>query len=144
MQAHTYLNFPDGKTEEAFRFYAGAFGSELEMLTRFEDMPMPGFELPAEAAKRIMHVRLPMGDGAAIMGSDIIEGVNAPVVMGNNFYVSLHPETREEADHVFAALSEGGDVEMAMADAPWGDYYGSFTDKFGVQWMIDVMGESTP
>ena len=64
MKAHTYLNFPNGKTEEAFLFYADAFGSELEMLTRFEDMPVPGFELPAEAAKRIMHVRLPLGDGS--------------------------------------------------------------------------------
>lgn len=140
MKAATYLNFPDGRTEEAFRFYAGAFGTELESLTRFGDMPMEGFEPPEEAKDRIMHVRLSMGDGAYLMGSDIIDGMNDPVVMGNNFYVSLHPDTREEADRLFDSLSDGGTVEMGMMDAPWGDYYGAFKDKFGVQWMIDVEG----
>lgn len=140
MKAHTYLNFADGKTEEAFRFYSSAFGTELEHLTRFSDMPMPGVEMPEEVMNRIMHVRLSLGGSAVLMGSDTIEGMNDPVVMGNNFYVSLHPTTREEADRLFAALGEGGKVEMAMMDAPWGDYWGAFRDKFGVQWMINVEG----
>jgi PhnB protein len=140
MKAHTYLNFPDGRTEEAFRFYASAFDKDLENLTRFGDMPMPGVEMPEEAKNRIMHVLLPLGDDAALMGSDVIDGMNAPVVMGNNFYISLHPATKEEADRLYGALAEGGEIEMAMMDAPWGDYWGSFKDKFGVQWMINVEG----
>jgi PhnB protein len=78
------------------------------------------------------------------MGSDIIERMNDPVVMGNNFYISLHPTTRAEADRLFAALADGGKIEMAMMDAPWGDYWGAFKDKFGVQWMIDVQGAAAP
>jgi PhnB protein len=142
MKAATYLNFPDGKTEEAFRFYAAALGNDLESLTRFSDMPMPGVELPEDAKNRIMHVRLLLGGDAYLMGSDIIEGMNDPVVMGNNFHISLHPSTREEADRLFASLSDGGSIEIAMMDAPWGDYYGSFKDRFGVQWMIDVEGSA--
>lgn len=140
MKAHPYLNFPDGKTEEAFRFYAAAFGNELENLTRFGDMPMPGSELSPEDAQRIMHVRLPLGGDAMLMGSDVLDGMHGPVVMGSNVYVSLHPSTRDEADRLFAGLAEGGEVEMAMMDAPWGDYYGSFRDKYGVLWMINVEG----
>lgn len=140
MKAHTYLNFPDGKTEEAFQFYASAFGNELESLTRFGDMPMGDVEMSEEANNRIMHVRLSLGDDAVLMGSDIIDGMNDPVVIGNNYYVSLHPTTRAEADRLFAALSDGGSIEMAMMDAPWGDYWGAFKDKFDVQWMINVEG----
>ena len=55
----------------------------------------------------------------------------------NNAYLSLHPDSKEEADRIFSALSVGGTVEMPMADQPWGDYYGSLKDKFGVQWMIN-------
>jgi PhnB protein len=140
MKAHTYLNFPDGKTEEAFRFYAAAFGNELESLTRFGDMPMGDVEMSEEANNRIMHVRLSLGGDAVLMGSDIIDGMNDPVVIGNNYYVSLHPTTRAEADRLFAALADGGSIEMAMMDAPWGDYWGAFKDKFDVQWMINVEG----
>jgi PhnB protein len=52
-------------------------------------------------------------------------------------YVSIHPDTREEADRIFNALSAGGQIEMPIADQVWGDYYGACTDKFGVQWMVN-------
>ncbi|MGH9195560.1 MAG: VOC family protein [Acidimicrobiia bacterium] len=51
--------------------------------------------------------------------------------------MSVHPTTKEEADRIFNDLSQGGDVEMAIGDQPWGDYYGSFKDKFGIQWMVN-------
>jgi PhnB protein len=59
------------------------------------------------------------------------------LVQGNNVYISVHPESKEEADRIFNALSASGTIEMAIADQPWGDYYGSFEDKFGVQWMVN-------
>ena len=91
-------------------------------------------EIPEEAKNRIMHVALPVGNDL-LMGSDVFPG--QPFVQGNNNYISLFPESREEADRLFGALSEGGEVEMPMADQFWGDYFGSLKDKFGVYWMIN-------
>jgi len=51
-------------------------------------------------------------------------------------HISVHPESKEEADRIFNALSAGGTIEMPISDQMWGDYYGSFEDKFGVQWMV--------
>lgn len=70
------------------------------------------------------------------MASDSIEALDQKLVQGNNVYVSVHPDSREEADRIVRALSAGGLIEMPIADQIWGDYYGSFTDKFGVGWMV--------
>lgn len=127
-----YLNF-DGTCEEAFRFYKVVFGGEfLGDVHKMKDIP--GMEIPEEAKNRIMHVALPVGNDL-LMGSDVFLG--QPFVQGNNNYISLFPESREEADRLFGALSEGGEVEMPMADQFWGDYLGSLKDKFGVYWMIN-------
>ena len=127
-----YLNF-DGTCEEAFRFYKVVFGGEfLGDVLKMKDIP--GMEIPEEAKNRIMHVALPVGNDL-LMGSDVFPG--QPFVQGNNNYISLFPESREEADRLFGALSEGGEVEMPMADQFWGDYFGSLKDKFGVYWMIN-------
>lgn len=127
-----YLNF-DGTCEEAFRFYKVVFGGEfLGDVHKMKDIP--GMEIPEEAKNRIMHVALPVGNDL-LMGSDVFLG--QPFVQGNNNYISLFPESRDEADRLFGALSEGGEVEMPMADQFWGDYFGSLKDKFGVYWMIN-------
>lgn len=127
-----YLNF-DGTCEEAFRFYKVVFGGEfMGDVHKMKDIP--GMEIPEEAKNRIMHVALPVGNDL-LMGSDVFPG--QPFVQGNNNYISLFPESREEADRLFGALSEGGEVEMPMADQFWGDYFGSLKDKFGVYWMIN-------
>ena len=64
------------------------------------------------------------------------------VNFGNNFYISLHPGTREETNRLFKALSEGGKVEQELQDMFWGDYYGSCTDKYGVQWMFNFSAKN--
>jgi PhnB protein len=132
---NTYLNFA-GNTEEAFNFYKSVFGGELTPIVRFKDMPMEGMNIPKEDENKVMHVGLPIGD-QMLMGTDILESLGQKLVIGNNTYISIHPDSKEEADRIFNALSAGGKVEMAMADQPWGDYYGSFKDKFGVQWMVN-------
>ncbi|MDR7521793.1 MAG: VOC family protein [Armatimonadota bacterium] len=71
------------------------------------------------------------------MASDTLESLGQTLVQGNNVYISVHPETKEEADRIFNALSAGGKIEMPIADQVWGDYCGSFTDRFGVQWMVN-------
>ena len=133
---NVYLNFP-GNTEEAFAFYRTIFGGEFSAVVRFKDMPMPGERLPEEAADKIMHIGLPVGQGDVLMASDSLESFGPKLVQGNNVYISVHPDSREEAGRIFAALSAGGSIEMPIADQPWGDYWGSLKDKFGVLWMVN-------
>jgi PhnB protein len=74
------------------------------------------------------------------MGTDAPESMGFKVNQGNNVYISIHPDSREEADKLFAGLSAGGSVEMPMQDMFWGDYYGSLSDKFGIKWMVNFSG----
>ncbi|MEW6702758.1 MAG: VOC family protein [Bacteroidota bacterium] len=134
LNVNPYLNF-NGKTEEAFNFYKSVFGGEFRMLMRFKDTPEAG-NIPADAKNQIMHVALPLGKDNVLMGTDAPESMGFNLTVGNNVHISIHTESREEADKLFNGLSAGGNVEMPMADQFWGDYYGSFADKFGVQWMI--------
>lgn len=136
MQVNPYLNFA-GNAEEAFEFYRAVFGGEFSSVVRFKDMPMEGMEVPAADQDKMMHIGLPIGNGQMLMASDTLPSLGQELNQGNNSYISVHPDSREDADRIFNALSAGGEVEMAIADQPWGDYYGSLTDRFGVHWMIN-------
>ncbi len=129
-----YLNFA-GNTEEAFNFYKSVFGGEFSSVVRFKDFPMEGVNIPEEDETKIMHISLPVGDNV-LMATDSLESLGMKLMQGNNIYISVHPESKEEADRIFNALSAGGAIEMPISDQLWGDYYGSFKDKFGVQWMV--------
>ncbi len=134
MTLNPYLNF-DGNAEEAFRFYQSVFGGEL-MIQKMS--AAPGTEnLPEAEKNRTMHVSLPVGNGQSLMASDIVPSMGHVLHVGNNNYISISPGSRAEADKLFNGLSAGGTVEIPMADMFWGDYFGSFTDKFGVRWMIN-------
>jgi PhnB protein len=132
---NTYLNFA-GNTEEAFNFYKSVFGGEFASVVRFKDMPMEGVKLSEADANKIMHIGLPIGQDM-LMATDALESMGFKLVQGNNSYIMVQVDSKEEADRIFMALSAGGKVEMTMADQPWGDYYGSFWDKFGIGWMVD-------
>lgn len=140
----TYLNFPN-TTEEAFTFYKSVFGGEFEgELSRFGDVP-PQDGMPAlseEDKHLVMHVSLPILGGHRIMGTDAPESLGFSVTQGNNVHINLEPDTREETDRLFAALSEGGTIEMPLQVMFWGDYYGSCTDKFGVKWMFNCTSKN--
>jgi len=136
-----YLNFA-GNTEEAFSFYKSVFGGEFASVVRFRDMPMPGVSLSEEDADKIMHIALPLGQDQILMASDVLESLGQKLIQGNNIYISVHPDSKQEADRLFTALSEGAEIEMAIADQPWGDYWGSLKDKFGVLWMINYHEEN--
>ncbi len=131
-----YLNFA-GNTQEAFNFYKSVFGGEFSSLVRFKDFPMEGVRIPEEDADKIMHVSLPIGEDSVLMASDALESLGQKVVRGNNVYISIHPTSREEADRIFNALAEGGEIEMPIGDQAWGDYYGSLQDRFGIMWMVN-------
>jgi PhnB protein len=72
-----------------------------------------------------------------IMASDMIAGMGPQRVEGNNISLSVHPDSRQDADRIFNALAEGGTITMPMADQFWGDYFGSLTDRFGINWMVN-------
>ena len=130
-----YLNFP-GNTEEAFNFYKKIFGGDfLGGINRFKDAPATE-NLSASDKEKVMHIGLPMGSNNFIMATDALESMGHKVNFGSNFYIAIDAESKEEADKLFKGLSEGGQVEMPMADQFWGDYFGSLADKFGVRWMV--------
>lgn len=140
-RVNTYLNFTD-KTEEAFDFYKSVFGGEFDGgISRFGDIPPSATEgmpkLAEEDRRLVMHVALPIMGGHVLMGTDAPASMGLRVTPGNNVHISLEPDTRVEADRLFSALSDGGTVEMPMQEMFWGAYYGSFADKYGVQWMIN-------
>jgi PhnB protein len=133
---HSYLNFA-GNAEEAFNFYRSVFGGEFSSVARFKDFPMEGVSIPEEDQDKIMHVALPIGEDDILMASDTLQSLGQELVQGNNVYVSVHPTSKEEADRIFNALSEGAGIEMPIADQAWGGYYGALKDKFGVMWMVN-------
>ena len=137
MKTHSYLNFA-GNAEEAFNFYKSVFGGEFSSVVRFKDFPMEGVEIPKADEDKVMHIALPIGDNL-LMASDVLESQGQQLVQGNNNYVMVNPDGKEEADRIFKGLSRGADIEMPIADQPWGDYFGSLKDKFGVMWMVDTM-----
>jgi len=133
-----YLNF-NGNTEEAFNFYKSVFGGDFTNLMRFKEMP-PGEigadKIPEEYENQIMHVSLPIGD-SVLMGSDCIEEFGQKAVFGSSNYVSVTPENEKETRRLFKELSAGGEAEMPLEEMFWGDLFASFTDKFGIKWMLN-------
>ena len=130
---NTYLNF-NGNTEEAFNFYKSVFGGEFRVLQRFKDIP-DADKMPPAMQDQIMHVAFPIG-GNVLMGTDA--GGNMPqVTFGTNSSICIEAAGEEEAHKLFDGLSAGGTVSMPLQKTFWGALFGHFTDKFGVQWMID-------
>lgn len=135
----TYLNFA-GNTDEAFYFYREVFQSEfINGITRFGDLPGDSSHPPvAENIKNmVLHVELPILGGHILMGTDAPKEMGFTLSQGNNMHIQLEPDSRAEADRIFKALSDGGVIEMPMQDMFFGAYFGSFTDKFGINWMIN-------
>ena len=140
----TYLNFPRS-TEEAFAFYRSVFGTEFSMpIARFKDIPaQPGQPPLPEADKNlVMHVELPILAGHVLMGTDAPESMGFKVAPGNNVFINLEPDTRDETRRLFDALAAGGKVEMPLQEMFWGGYFGSLADRYGVRWMFNCASKS--
>lgn len=134
---NVYLTF-DGTCEAAFNFYKSVFGGAFPMVGRFGDMPpqegMP--PLTEEAKDRIMHITLPISAETVLMGSDTMSGTQSHME-GNNFSLSVNTDSREEAERIFTGLSADGKITMPLSDTFWGAYFGMWTDKFGIKWMVN-------
>jgi PhnB protein len=140
-----YLNFM-GKTEEAFRFYKSVFGTEFDtsntgggdimyMNAVPSDPSQP--QLPEAEQNAVMHVALPILGGTTLMGTDMLESMGHKLALGNNMSINLEPDTREETDKLFAALSEDGSEVEKLQEMFWGAYWGACVDKYGIRWMFN-------
>lgn len=135
MNVQPYLFF-DGRCEEAITFYRGALGAKVEMLMRFSDSPephQPGM-VPPGAENKVMHASLRIGD-ATVLASDGRCG-GQPEFRG--MALSLTVADEAEADRAFAALAEGGQVQMPLSKTFFSRRFGMLADRFGVSWMIYV------
>ena len=130
MKVDTYLFF-DGQCAEAFRTYERVLGGEIEFMQTNGDSPVRD-QTPPDQYDRVLHVSLRVGD-RRIMGSD------APpphFEQPQGFSVSVSVGEPEEAERIFAALSEGGQVRMPMQETFWAPRFGMCVDRFGTPWMV--------
>jgi len=130
---NAYINF-DGNCDKAFVFYKSVFGGEFQARMSFGEAP--GMDVPAAQKDKLMHVALPIGKNTVLMGSDWSPQFG-PMVRGNSFALSVNADSQAEADKVFKALADGGQVTMPIGIAFWGAYFGMCTDKFGINWMVN-------
>lgn len=129
-----YLTF-NGNCEEAFNFYKSVFGGEFSFLSRYSELPSD-YKVNESEKENIMHMSLPIGGDTVIMGSDSSEAFGKPATFGDNISISITTDSKEKADMLFNTLSNGGEITMPIQDTFWGDYFGSFRDKYGIYWMV--------
>ena len=129
-----HINF-NGNAEEAFNFYQSVFGVTFSTIMRFKDLASEEFPVAAHEANKIMHIALPIGI-STLMGNDVPEILGTTNENENRSKIVITAESKEEADTLFHGLSSGGQVEMPIADSPWGSYFGMFRDKYGIEWMV--------
>ena len=135
-----YLNF-NGNAEEALNHYKKVFGTEFSnpIMRMGDQPPREGMPALSESEKnRVMHAALPILGGVQLMATDILESMGHKLIEGNNFTISLNPDTKAEADRLYAGLSPGGSDNVPPHDEFWG-YWGVCKDRFGVRWMFNVM-----
>lgn len=133
-----YLTF-EGNCREAFEFYKSVFGGNFQYVGTFGEMP-PQEGMPPisdDFKDKIMHISLPISKETALMGSDTGGEWAQNLKQGNNFTISVNTDTTEEADRIFNALANSGNITMPLAKTFWEAYFGMLTDKFGINWMVN-------
>ena len=139
----TYLHF-SGDAEAAFAFYKVAFGTEFDgPIERMGDLPAQPDqpELSAEEKNQVMSVKLPIAGGHLLIGNDAPAWM-VTLVRGNSMDIGIELDTHEEANRIFAALSDGANVEYPFQEMFDGNYFGSMVDRFGTQWLVSSPGPS--
>ena len=131
-----YITFRD-KAREAMDFYQSVLGGELTRTT-FGESHM---DVEPSEVDNIMHSQLETPSGLTLMAADIPSSMDYN--HGNNIAVSISGDDEAELRSWFEGLSAGGTVQADFAKAPWGDTFGMFTDKFGVDWMVNALGDQS-
>jgi PhnB protein len=129
------LRFP-GTCEQAFKFYQSVFGGELFMLQRFKEMKPHGYKIEKEDEDKIAFVALKLGKKILLGGDDDSKSFPKKLIQGNNVSFGISAASKKAAERLYETLSEGGTEKNSLADVYWGEYTGSFKDKFGVLWNI--------
>jgi len=129
MQLIPYMMIREGKCREAFDFYAKALGGDIVFSTTYGEM---GGDIPDAMKPLIANVHLVVG-GASIMGSDAMENPEGQATTS----VNIEVESVEEAERVFAAMSEGGQVRMPLGQTAWSPRFGMVDDRYGQPWMVN-------
>ena len=131
MKLNPYLNF-NGNCEEAFQFYSKVLGGKDLQVMKFRDTPM-GTQVPESDKDMVAHARF-MASDTTLMGSDAPGGrYNKP----QGYAVNINVDTPEDAERIFAGLSEGGDIGMPIQETFWAQRFGMVTDRFGTHWMVN-------
>ena len=130
MKLYTYLNY-GGNCEAAFRFYEQHLGGKIAMLVKHGQQPDAG-EVPADLDGRVLHARLTLGE-TELLGSDVPPSRFQPM---RSAYLSLWLDSSEEAERVYALLSEGGEIFMPLAETFFAYRFAMLRDSFGTSWMI--------
>ncbi|HNV78331.1 MAG TPA: VOC family protein [Thermomonas sp.] len=131
MKLIPYLMFREGKCQEAFAFYARALGGEIVSTATYGDM---GPDIPEPMRPFIANIQLLAG-GAMIMGADAMENPEGQATTS----VNIEVDSIEDAERIFAAMSDGGQVRMPLAESQWALRFGMFDDRYGQPWMINLM-----
>lgn len=134
----TYLNF-QGNAREAFAVYGELFGTEPFEIVTYAQIGMPDLG-PGEEAMW-MHAEIEILAGHVLMATDMLDSMGHQTRVGNNTTINLEPDTREEADRLYAELSKESTELAPLEDAPWGAYWGTCLDRFGIRWMFNVYNE---
>ena len=132
-----YLNFR-GQAREAIAFYQSALGGDFTLST-FGDFQMPG--VADDEKDSVMHSQLTTPSGFTLMISDVPAKMPGEISNGT---ISISGNETDEIRGYFDALADGGEVAMPLNQAPWGDYFGQLTDKFGVSWLVNITGPGAP
>lgn len=130
-----HINF-NGNAEEAFHFYKSIFGGEFTKVIRFNDIASDEFPVAENEANKIMYIALPIGPNILI-ANDVPESMGKTNENENRSKISISTESKEEAKKLFDGLSAGGEIEFPIAVSPWGNYFGMFRDKYGIEWIIE-------
>lgn len=136
-----YLGF-QGQAKDALTFYQAALGGELTVMTFGDNPAGQAMGVPPEAADLVMHGQLDLDGGLVIMAADTPPGMDytAPT-SGITVAMTGGADEHDRLATAFAKLSEGGTPGVPLEKAPWGDYFGQFTDRFGIPWMFNIAGE---
>ena len=136
-----YINF-NGNAEEAFNFYRSVFGGDFTSVVRFRDIASNEFPVSVDEAEKLMRIVLPIG-GNVLIANDVPAAMGPVSENENRSKISVQTESREEAERILAGLSEGGTIEMPLAESPWGGYFAGLRDKYGIEWTVELRTDVT-